>query len=277
MLTGKQRSYLKSLAHTMKPVAQLGKEGISQPFLDQLSILLDQHEIVKINVLDNSSESAVDAANEICTALNADFVQAIGNKCTIYRQSRIDPMIEIPGADNSRVKINKQKKAVASKKVEPLTKKGGKKSRPLKGKRSQIKARKKEVEAAEALAAKPQFNFFNKKRSTDDSSEKSSERSSSKFGSRSFGRKSDKSSDFASDSQTKTFGVKAEKVGSDSEGSKPSRKFGANIAYGSSKSANRGKPTSTTRASSGTKSFGETKATGALKSSRTFKSNKRGQ
>ena len=266
MLTGKQRSYLKSLAHTMKPVAQLGKEGISQPFLDQLSILLDQHEIVKINVLENSSESAVDAANEICTALNAEFVQAIGNKCTIYRQSRIDPMIEIPGADNSRVKINKQKKAVVSKKVEPLTKKGGKKSRPLKGKRSQIKARKAEVEAAEALAAKPQFNFFNKKRSNDDSSEKTSERSSSKFGSRSFGRKSDKSSDFASDAQTKTFGVKAEKVGGDSETAKPSRKFGANIAYGSSKKENRGKP-----------SFGETKATGALKSSRTFKSNKRGQ
>ena len=276
MLTGKQRSYLKSLAHTMKPVAQLGKEGISQPFLDQLSILLDQHEIVKINVLENSSESAVDAANEICTALNAEFVQAIGNKCTIYRQSRIDPMIEIPGADNSRVKINMQKKAVASKKVEPLTKKGGKKSRPLKGKRSQIKARKAEVEAAEALAAKPQFNFFNKKRSTDDSAEKTSDRSS-KFGSRSFSRKFDKSSDFASEAQTKTFGVKSEKVGGDSESAKPSRKFGANIAYGSTKSANRGKPANATRVSGGSKSFGETKATGALKSSRTFKSNKRGQ
>ena len=243
--------------------------------------MLDQHEIVKINVLDNSSESAVDAANEICTALNAEFVQAIGNKCTIYRQSRIDPMIEIPGADNSRVKINKQKKAVASKKVEPLTKKGGKKSRPLKGKRSQIKARKKEVEAAEALAAKPQFNFFNKKRSSSDSSEnsieKSSEKSSNKFGSRFVGRKSDKSSDFASDSQTRTFGVKSEKVNSAGEGSKPSRKFGANIAYGSSKSSDKGRTTNATKASSGSKSFGESKATGALKSSRTFKSNKRGQ
>jgi len=268
MLTGKQRSYLKSLAHTMKPVAQLGKEGVSQPFLDQLSILLDQHEIVKINVLDNSAESAVDVANEICSALNAEFVQAIGNKCTIYRQSRLDPMIEIPGADNSRVKINKQKKAIASKKVEPLTKKGGKKSRPLKGKRSQIKARKAEVAAAEALAAKPQFNFFNKKRNSEVSSEKSSEKTTIRFGNRS------------SDTQTRTFGVKSEKVHNDSEetkSSKPSRKFGANIAYGSTKSANRGKPSHATKASSGSKSFGESKATGALKSSRTFKSNKRGQ
>ncbi len=265
MLTGKQRSYLKSLAHTMKPVAQLGKEGVSAPFLDQLSILLDQHEIVKINILENSSESAVDAANEICKALNAEFVQAIGNKCTIYRQSRIDPMIEIPGADNSRVKINKQKKAIAIKKVEPLTKKGGKKSRPLKGKRSQIKARKAEVEAAAALAAKPQFNFFNKKRSSGDSvklSEKQTERST------------ERSVERTSDKPMRTFGVKTEKSAAFS---KPTRKFGANIAYGASRSSDKGKPLSGSKESSGSKSFGESKATGALKSSRTFKSNKRGQ
>ncbi len=273
MLTGKQRSYLKGLAHTMKPVAQLGKEGISQPFLDQLSILLDQHEIVKINILENSSESAVDAANEICTALNAEFVQAIGNKCTIYRQSRLDPMIEIPGADNSRVKINKQKKAIASKKVEPLTKKGGKKSRPLKGKRSQIKARKAEVEAAATLAAKPQFNFFNKKRSTGDS-ENSSEKSSEKYGNRSSNRITKKSSVDTSETPKRTFGFKSEKS---SDALKPTRKFGANIAYGSSKSSDKGRSTGGSKESMGSKSFGESKATGALKSSRTFKSNKRGQ
>ena len=135
MLTGKQRSYLKALAHNLKPMTQLGKDGLSDSFLDQLSIFLDQHELVKVNVLDNSSESAAHAANEVCEALNAEFVQAIGNKFTIYRQSRINPMLEIPGADNTRVKINKQRKAAAAVKVEVLTKKGGKKSKPLQGKR----------------------------------------------------------------------------------------------------------------------------------------------
>lgn len=162
MLTGKQRSYLKSLAHNLKPVTQLGKEGITDAFLDQISILLDRHELIKINVLDSSMETAEHAANQICAALNAEFVQAIGNKLTIYRQSRLDPMIEIPGADNTRVKINKQKKAAGVKKADTLTKKGGKKSKPLEGKRSAIKAKKAEQEAEAKAAAKKTFKFFSK-------------------------------------------------------------------------------------------------------------------
>ena len=160
MLTGKQRSYLKGLAHNLKSMTQLGKEGMSDAFLDQLSHLLDQHELIKINVLDNSMESAQHAALEICTALNAEFVQAIGNKFVIYRQSRIDPMIEIPGGDNSRVKMNLQRKAAQGKKEERITKKGGKVSRPLQGTRSAAKAKKAEEEAAEkakAFTYKPSF------------------------------------------------------------------------------------------------------------------------
>ena len=167
MLTGKQRSYLKALAHNLKPLTQLGKDGISDSFLDQLSIFLDQHELVKVNVLDNSSESAAHAANEVCEALNAEFVQAIGNKFTIYRQSRINPMLEIPGADNTRVKINKQRKAAAAVKVEVLTKKGGKKSKPLQGKRSAIKAKKAEEEAAAKAAEKASYKFFRTKTTRD--------------------------------------------------------------------------------------------------------------
>lgn len=164
MLTGKQRSYLKSMAHNLKPVTQLGKEGITDAFLDQISILLDRHELIKINVLDSSMESAEHAANQICEALNAEFVQSIGNKFTIYRQSRLDPMIEIPGADNTRVKINKQRKAAGIKKAEALTKKGGKKSKPLQGKRSAVKAKKAEQEAEAKAAAQKTFKFFSKER-----------------------------------------------------------------------------------------------------------------
>lgn len=152
------------MAHNLKPVTQLGKEGITDAFLDQISILLDRHELIKINVLDSSMESAEHAANQICEALNAEFVQSIGNKFTIYRQSRLDPMIEIPGADNTRVKINKQRKAAGIKKAEAPTKKGGKKSKPLQGKRSAVKAKKAEQEAEAKAAAQKTFKFFSKER-----------------------------------------------------------------------------------------------------------------
>ena len=36
MLNGKKRAYLRSLANGMKPTTQIGKEGISAEFLEQL-------------------------------------------------------------------------------------------------------------------------------------------------------------------------------------------------------------------------------------------------
>ncbi|MBF4694880.1 ribosome assembly RNA-binding protein YhbY [Fusibacter ferrireducens] len=139
MLTGKQRSYLKGLANKLKPLAQLGKEGISDRFLAQMNDLIEHHELVKVNVLDNSLEDATAAANEVAKALDAEFVQAIGNKFTIYRQSRENPMLEIPGADNTRVKINMMKKNQNASDKERLSKKGGRISKPLSGKKSKLK------------------------------------------------------------------------------------------------------------------------------------------
>lgn len=139
MLTGKQRSFLKGLANKLKPLAQLGKEGISESFLAQMNDLLEHHELVKVNVLDNSLEDATAAANDVAKALDAEFVQAIGNKFTIYRQSRENPMLEIPGADNKRVKINLMKKNQKPSDKERVSKKGGRISKPLKGKKSRPK------------------------------------------------------------------------------------------------------------------------------------------
>ncbi len=136
MLTGKQRSYLKGLANTQKPLLQLGKEGLSDGFINQLDALLESHELVKISVLENSAENAKDVAIEACERLEAEFVQAIGSKFTIYRQSRIDPNLEIPGADNSRVYINRQRKAAGGVKEERLSKRGGKISKPNQHKRN---------------------------------------------------------------------------------------------------------------------------------------------
>lgn len=110
MLTGKQRSFLKAQSHNKKPLAQLGKDGITEAFMAQLDELLEHHELVKVNVLEMSLLSAKTVANEIAEKLDAEFVQAIGNKFTIYRQSRTNPTLEIPGGDNSRVHNNRLKK-----------------------------------------------------------------------------------------------------------------------------------------------------------------------
>lgn len=96
MITAKQRSYLKGIANKKKPLAQLGKDGISEAFLTQMDALLESHELVKVNVLDASLMGSKEAGNQVAKRTKAEFVQAIGNKFVIYRRATEDPKIELP-------------------------------------------------------------------------------------------------------------------------------------------------------------------------------------
>jgi len=96
MITSKQRSYLKGMANKRKPLAQLGKDGISEAFVAQMDELLEAHELIKVNVLDASLMGAKDAGNKVARRTKAEFVQAIGNKFVVYRRAQEEPKIELP-------------------------------------------------------------------------------------------------------------------------------------------------------------------------------------
>ncbi len=96
MLTGKQRSYLKSLAHNMDPLFQIGKNGVTENFIIQLDEALEARELLKIKLLNNSFLEVDEVANDILDRLNAEFVQSIGNKLVIYRESEENKKIELP-------------------------------------------------------------------------------------------------------------------------------------------------------------------------------------
>ena len=95
MITGKQRSYLKSLANNLTPLIQVGKNGVSDGLIEQIDVLLENHELVKITVLQNSPVTAKEIVDEIIDGTGAEFVQQIGSKLTIYRESKENKTIEI--------------------------------------------------------------------------------------------------------------------------------------------------------------------------------------
>ncbi len=95
MLTGKQRSYLKSIANGIDSIMQIGKGGITENVLTQIDEALTARELIKINLLSNSMLEAKETANEIAEAVNAEYVQSIGNKFVLYRQSK-EKIIELP-------------------------------------------------------------------------------------------------------------------------------------------------------------------------------------
>ncbi len=95
MLTGKQRSYLKALANGIDPIMQIGKSGVTETVLKQIDDALEARELIKINVLNNSLLETKETAAEISEAVRAEYVQSIGNKFVIYRESK-EKLINIP-------------------------------------------------------------------------------------------------------------------------------------------------------------------------------------
>ena len=96
MLTGKQRSFLKANANTLDPMFQLGKNGLTESFIKQVDVVLESKELLKISVLNNSGLDAKEVAIELANELNAEFVQSMGNKLVIYRESKEEKIIKLP-------------------------------------------------------------------------------------------------------------------------------------------------------------------------------------
>ena len=96
MLTGKQRSYLRSLANTVQPIFQVGKGGITENVIKQFDEALEARELVKATVLKNSSADAREVCEEIARHTGAEVVQVIGNKFVLYRESKENKTIILP-------------------------------------------------------------------------------------------------------------------------------------------------------------------------------------
>ncbi len=96
MLNGKQKRYLRSLGVNMDPIFQVGKGGISDNLILQLSDALEARELIKVRVLSNCEEDAKNIAIQVGAMLKAQVVQVIGKNFLLYRVSTKKPHIELP-------------------------------------------------------------------------------------------------------------------------------------------------------------------------------------
>ena len=95
-MTSKQRAYLRGLANTMEPIVHVGKDGVNDNMVKQLSNALEARELVKGTVLQNSPLTAREAIAELCEGTGAEPVQCIGNRFVVYRAREKDPKIILP-------------------------------------------------------------------------------------------------------------------------------------------------------------------------------------
>ena len=96
MITGKQRSYLKKLAHSIEPTVFLGKSGLTENIKKELEVGFETRELVKVKIQEGCELDPKETANSLMEPLEAEFVQAIGRKFTLYRRAKEDPQIVLP-------------------------------------------------------------------------------------------------------------------------------------------------------------------------------------
>ena len=96
MLTSKQRSYLRGLAHDLDPIVFIGKADLTENIIKEIDTNLEHRELVKVKLQEACDLSPKETANEVAKVLNAEFVQAIGRKFTLYRESKENKQIQLP-------------------------------------------------------------------------------------------------------------------------------------------------------------------------------------
>lgn len=96
-LTSKQRAHLRGLSHTLKPTVHVGKEGATPAVVRSVLETFQQHELVKVRVLENAPDTAKAVGHELAGKLTgAHVVQTMGRNVTLYRPDPEEPTITLP-------------------------------------------------------------------------------------------------------------------------------------------------------------------------------------
>ncbi|MEH7109557.1 ribosome assembly RNA-binding protein YhbY [Bacillus sp. JJ1764] len=96
MLTGKQKRFLRSKAHHLDPIFQVGKGGVNENMVKQITDALEARELLKVSVLQNCDEDKTVVAEQLADGSNAELVQIIGNTIVLYRESVEHKQIILP-------------------------------------------------------------------------------------------------------------------------------------------------------------------------------------
>lgn len=95
-LTGKQKQFLKGLAHPLSPIVRIGRGGITQSVIEETRKSLDSHELIKIRIdVEDSSDRRAMAA-QLAEATESHIAGAIGKIAILYRERDEDPEIVLP-------------------------------------------------------------------------------------------------------------------------------------------------------------------------------------
>ncbi len=95
-LNEKQKKYLRSLAHTRKPVVMIAEQGLKESVQDEIDQALRHHELIKIRINVGDRTVRDQMAEDICSSFKCNKIQRVGNILTVFKRNSKKPKIIFP-------------------------------------------------------------------------------------------------------------------------------------------------------------------------------------
>jgi RNA-binding protein len=97
MMNAKQRAHLRSLAHHLKPILQMGKEGMTDATIGAVQDAFNTRELLKVKVQESAPLTAREAGEAFVERVaGVVLVQTIGRTIVLYRPHPEKPEIRLP-------------------------------------------------------------------------------------------------------------------------------------------------------------------------------------
>ena len=95
-LSENQRRFLRGRAHALKPVIQIGNNGLTEAVAKETERALHDHELIKVRApgADREARDALLAA--LATRTGSALVHRIGHVAVLYRANKAKPGLIIP-------------------------------------------------------------------------------------------------------------------------------------------------------------------------------------
>lgn len=84
-MTSKERAALRSAAHHLEPIINVGKESLTPEVTAAVDEALEARELIKIGVLKNCFDDPHEIAEIVAERTGSQVVQVMGKKITLYR------------------------------------------------------------------------------------------------------------------------------------------------------------------------------------------------
>jgi RNA-binding protein len=90
-LSGKQKRSLRAMAHSLKPVVQVGNAGLSDAVLNEIDLALSHHELIKVRM--HGPEDKKVAADALAQRAGAALCGVVGHTVILFRPNPDDPKV----------------------------------------------------------------------------------------------------------------------------------------------------------------------------------------